>query len=54
MRKLEKKGISWQIQGEKKWVASLLKNKKAIAPLLKFLETIDVGKKKGAKEKELE
>ena len=54
VRELEKKGIPWQIQGERKWVASLLGNEKAVAPLLKFLETTDVGGREGARERELE
>lgn len=34
VREQEKKGISWQTQGERKWVAGLLGNEKAVAPLL--------------------
>jgi len=32
VRELEKIGISWQSQGERKWVAGLLGNEKAVAP----------------------
>lgn len=28
VRELEKEGISWQIQGQRKWVAGLLRNEK--------------------------
>lgn len=34
------------ISGWKRWLASLLKEKKAAAPLLKFWKVIKVGKKK--------
>ena len=54
VRELEKRGIPWQIQGERNWVAGLLGNEKAVAPLLKFLETTDVGGREGARERELE
>lgn len=54
MRELEKKGIPWQIQGKKKCVAGLFGNEKAVARLLKFLETTDIRGREGAREKELE
>ncbi len=39
---------------ERKWLASLLGNEKAVAPLLKFLKTTGIGGREGAKERELE
>ena len=54
VRELEKEGVAWQIQGERKWVASLLGNEKAVAPLLNFLKRTDVGGREGARERELE
>lgn len=35
-------------------MASLLGDEKAVAPLLKFLKTTDIGRREGAKERELE
>lgn len=35
-------------------MAGQLGNKKAVAPLLKFLKTTDVGEREGARERELE
>lgn len=37
---------------EKRWLASLLANKRAIGALLKFLEDTEVGSRKRATEKE--
>lgn len=54
MRKLEKRGILWQIKGKKKWIAAFLGNEKAKAPLLKFLKITNVEGKERAREKELE
>lgn len=51
--KLEKEEINWQPQVEKKWLASLLKNEKAVIFLLKFLKTTRIKKKEGAKEREI-
>ena len=53
-RKLEKGGVIWQPQVERRWLAGLLTNEKAVAPLLSFLETTDVGGREGAKEREAE
>ena len=36
VRELDKEGVLWQAQGERKWLAGLLGNEKAVAPLLKF------------------
>ena len=54
VRELEKEGVVWQAQGERRWLASLLGNEKAVAPLLRFLKTTDVGGREGARERELE
>lgn len=32
VRELEKEGVVWQAQGERRWLASLLGNKKAVGP----------------------
>lgn len=39
---------------KKRWLANLRGNEKAIALLLKFLKTIGIRRKEGAKKKELE
>ena len=44
----------WQPQAEKKWLASILANKKPLAPLLRFLKTSEVGRREGAREREVE
>ena len=49
---LEKEGITWQVQAEKIWLAGLLANKKAVAPLFNFLKATKFGGRKGAREKE--
>ncbi len=54
VRELDKEGVLLQTQGERWWLADLLKNKKAVAPLLRFLKTTDVGGREGAREKERE
>ncbi len=54
VRGLEKDGIAWQPQVEKKWLAELLVNEKAVAPLLGFLKTTGVGGRKGARERDVE
>ena len=55
-RELEKDGVTWQAQGqaEKKWMASLLANEKAIIPLVKSLKTTEIGAREGAREREAE
>ena len=40
--------------GQKKWLAGLLANEKAVAPLLRFLKATGVGGREGAREKELQ
>ena len=53
VRELDKEGVLWQAQGERRWLAGLLGNEKAVAPLLRFLKTTDVGGR-GAREREIE
>ena len=53
VRELEKEGI-WQPQVERRWLANLLGDGKAVAPLLKFLKTTGIGGREGARERELE
>ena len=43
VRELEKEGVTWQAQVERRWLASLLANEKAVTPLLRFLKTTEVG-----------
>ena len=52
-RSLYKEGISWQGRTERKGLAELLANEKAIDPLLEFLESTEVGGREGAKEREI-
>ena len=54
VRELEKEGIKWQAQVEKRWLVDLLANKKAVAPLLRFLKATDVGGREKAREREKE
>ena len=54
VRELEKEGIRWQAQAERRWVADLVANEKAVAPLLRFLKATDIGGREGARERELE
>lgn len=54
VRKLEKERVVWQAQGERRWLASLLGNNKAVRSLLKFLKTTGVGGREGARKKDLE
>ena len=54
VRGLEKEGIAWQPQVERRWLAELLANEKAVAPLLGFLKTTGVGGREGAREREAE
>lgn len=49
VRELEREGIKWQAQAEKRWLAELLANKKKVAPLLKFLKAIAIGGREGAR-----
>ncbi len=54
IRELKKEGVLWQAQGERRWLADLLGNEKAIAPLLRFLKTTEVGRREGARERRVE
>lgn len=48
------KGVRWQAQIEGKWLAELLANKKSTKPLLKILQTTEIGGREEAKERKLE
>ena len=48
---LEKEGFVWQPQVERRWLAGLLANEKAVAPLLGFLKTTEVGGRVRSKRK---
>ena len=54
VRELEKEGVIWQPQIERRWLAGLLANEKAVAQLLGFLKTTGVGGREGAREIEVE
>ena len=54
VRRLEKEEVIWQPQVERRWLAGLLANEKAVAPLLGFLKTTEVRGREGAREKEVE
>ena len=54
VRELEKEGVRWRPQAERNWLAGVLANEKAIAPLLRFLRTTEVGGREGAREREVE
>ena len=53
-RNLDKLGIQWQRRPEKKWLAELLANEKAVGPLLVYLKDTNVGSREGAVEKSVE
>ncbi len=42
-RELGKEGVTWQAQAERRWLAGLLANEKAVTPLLRFLKATEVG-----------
>ena len=54
IRELEKVGVKWQPQVERRWLATMLGDEKAVAPVLKYLKTTDIGGREGARERELE
>ena len=54
LRALCKEGIRWQGWTEKKGLALLLADEKAMGPFLDFLKSTIVGEREGAKERELE
>lgn len=51
VRELAKGNIQLQPQVERKWLASLLGDEKAVTPLLKFLKAAGIGKGEGARER---
>lgn len=51
-KELKTSGVAWQRRPEKRWVASLLANERAIQPLLKYLMTTEVGGREGGAERE--
>ena len=50
-KSLDKAGIHWQRQPEKKWLAELLANTYAVGSLLEFLKNTKVGSREGTAEK---
>ena len=54
IRELEEEGVLWQVQGERRWLAGLPGNEKAVAPLPRFLTKTDGGGREGCRERELE
>ena len=54
VRELEKEGVICQAQAERRWLAGLLANEKAVAPLLRFLKATEVGAREGARDREAE
>lgn len=54
VRELGKEGVIWQSQVERGWLAGLIANEKAVAPLLSFLKITDVGGREGARERDAE
>ena len=54
VRELEKEGIRWQPQVERRWLADLRGDEKAVVPLVKYLKNTGIGGGEGAREKELE
>ena len=46
-RNLGKLGIQWQRRPERKWLAELLANERAVGPLLAYLKDTEVGSEKG-------
>ena len=54
IRGLYTEGVRWQAQAERKWLADLLANERATEPLLRILQTTEIGGREGARERELE
>ena len=52
IRKLEKEGVTWWAPNNRKWLAGLLENKRAMTPLFKYLEATKLGARKREREKE--
>ena len=53
-KNLDKIGIRWQRRPERKWLAELLANERAVGPLLVYLKDTEVGSREGAVEKTME
>ncbi len=49
-KNLDKIGIRWQRRPERKWLAELLANERAVGPLLVYLKDTEVGSREGAAE----
>ena len=49
-----KLGIQWQRRPERKWLAELLANERAVGPLLAYLKDTEVGSRDGVVEKTME
>ncbi len=54
IRELEKDGVTWQAQAERRWMAGLPANEKAVAPLIRFLKATEIGAREGARGREAE
>lgn len=54
IRKLEKEEVTFQALAEKKWLASLLTNKRTITPLLEYSKVTEIRAKERAGEKKQE
>ena len=54
LRSLYKEGIRWQGWTEKKGLAELFANEKAVGLLVDFLKSTEMGTREGARERELE
>lgn len=53
VRELEKRGVKWQPQVERTWLAGVLGGGKAVAPFSKFLRTTGIGRRERARDREL-
>ena len=53
-KNLDKIGIRWQRRPERKWLAELLANERAVGPLLVYLQDTEVGCRERAVEKTME
>lgn len=51
MTNLDKIGVQWKWRPERKWLAELLANERAVVPLLVYLKSTEVGTREGAVEK---
>ena len=53
-KSLDQIGIQWQRRPERKWLAELLANERAVGPLLEYLKDTEVGSREGAVGKTIE